>query len=148
MPFAAFLPRRFLLHEMHRCRLSVLTNDEAWILHSVDVELFLEGIADMIRINGRDPSYISGLFGVLSNLAASRPPKGLSPDMRDAWGNKMDQIDTLANQMLHQNLTAICPSIWAMGVEGALDAVTQSVRTAFDAGHNFAIGEDGIAVIA
>ena len=132
----------------YACMYTGAASDEAWMMHSVDTELFEAGIHDMIRINGRDPSYIAGLFGVLSSLSSKRLPKGLSSEVYESWDQIIAFLDSLANDILRENLTAICPKIWALGVDGALDAITQTVRPAFDAGHNFAVGEQGVVVIA
>ncbi len=122
--------------------------DDPAMFQSADIGLFAEGISDMIRINGRDPSYIAGIFGLLSNLALHRAPKSLPPDQREAWADRMELIARLAENTLVKNLTAICPADWAMKTEGALDAITQCMREAFDAGHNFAVTENGIELLA
>ena len=122
--------------------------DEPWMIHSVDMGLFAQGIDDMIRIHGRDPSYIGGVFDVLSQLSMKKPPKTFPPEMRAAWYERSEVLNALANSVLRDHLTAICPSIWTMGLEGALDAITQTVRPAFAEGHSFALGDDGLSVVA
>lgn len=125
---------------------SAMTQDDAPMLY-MDMDLFAEGIEDLISYRMRDPAHVPHTVQDLWRFS-NRPPRlGASAEERQEWVARTDRIAAMAKSCVMRHLTAIHAPSWRGGQKAALDIISASAQEALLAGDNLVLSKRGVTPV-
>lgn len=115
----------------------------------MDMELYAEGIHDLIRYRGPSQTDLPELAQFLYDVSHYSYPIGMTEAQdRENWDARMQQMYSLSLKIVEDHLSGIYPPAWADGERGALNMVSRAMGQELSDGLNLVVGPRGVRAVA
>lgn len=112
---------------------------------AMDVDLYCEGIRDLVKLRGYSPDHIPGVSQRLRSLSQIPAHAQMTEEARQGWADSTAKFYELGLQLLEDHLGVIHPTSWQSGEEGALEMISLVMVQELEDGMNLVVGPKGIS---
>lgn len=125
----------------------VLISDPEAIF-TLDETYFFEGVESLIRMRGKDPSFIANIVQDLYNISHIKLNRWLNRREKSEHRRKCGLIRNLARDAIREKLTGIHEPSWVGGRAAALDYISDAFQIELHEGSVLRLTESGIEVVS
>jgi len=113
----------------------------------LDLDLFLNGVSDLVHQSGNDPAVLAYLVQETPMSFCVPLRSGLTREEKTQIRDMAKTVDTFCHHLTRTRMTAIHPDSWQDGVDEALDYISEGLIAEMAEGHRFLMGPHGIEIV-